>query len=326
MESKDLIALLRDVLPKAGRWRKPLHLLQGLGLVEAGQDVPTAARTVGTTARALQEVLQAPDPLEKVLGGSYAPDDKAIRRSRLQLGQLVLGRAAEVVFEDVHMSALEDLGFELKDYRDARNTTDFRLYDSHERPLYRFNIKFFGTQFRRAVEMVGLDPSNCFALATYKIARGLKAQHDERLPYIFVIVGVPNLTAESVGTALPPELIELVASVMVSPRGPTRDVEDAVVAAVADRKLPAFTDTVEQIRGAEWYVLSARRADALLRSKLFERVFALRIPNFTRQFRGAELDMHFSLKEDLVPLDTFTTELKTEGLTKVATMLERGEI
>jgi len=59
-------------------------------------------------------------------------------------------------------------------------------------------------------------------------------------------------------------------------------------------------------------------------AKLFERVFALRIRGFAQQFRSAELDMHFSLKDDLTPLEEFFGTLRQEGQTKVAGQLERG--
>lgn len=34
-------------------------------------------------------------------------------------------------------------------------------------------------------------------------------------------------------------------------------------------------------------------------------MFAVRVRGFTRNYRNAELDMHFSLKEDLSPLKQF---------------------
>ncbi len=37
----------------------------------------------------------------------------------------------------------------------------------------------------KAAELVGLDPSDCFALATYKIYQGLQKQEEEVLPYLF---------------------------------------------------------------------------------------------------------------------------------------------
>ena len=62
----------------------------------------------------------------------------------------------------------------------------------------------------------------------------------------------------------------------------------------------------------------------LLHELLFERVYALAIPGFTRKFGGAEVDMHFSLSKDLVTLRDFLAVLRQDGQGKVTTMLERG--
>ena len=66
------------------------------------------------------------------------------------------------------------------------------------------NIKFHDTAFRKAAELVGLDPGDCFALATYKIYQGLQKQEKEVLPYLFAVVGVSGLTGARVGEARPP--------------------------------------------------------------------------------------------------------------------------
>jgi hypothetical protein len=55
-------------------------------------------------------------------------------------------------------------------------------------------------------------------------------------------------------------------------------------------------------------------------------VFALRVRGFARVFRGAALDMHFSLSEDLTSLRTFLRILKDEGQTKVAVMMTNGDL
>jgi hypothetical protein len=52
----------------------------------------------------------------------------------------------------------------------------------------------------------------------------------------------------------------------------------------------------------------------------------MKIRGFAQQFRGAELDMHFSLSSDLVPVQRFFDTLRNEGQTMVAVMLERGTI
>ena len=52
----------------------------------------------------------------------------------------------------------------------------------------------------------------------------------------------------------------------------------------------------------------------------------MKIRGFAQQFRGAELDMHFSLKKDLVTFKDFLHTLKHEGQTKMASLLERGTL
>jgi len=88
----------------------------------------------------------------------------------------------------------------------------------------------------------------------------------------------------------------------------------------------AFGVAYSPIRNAKWYVLSARKADKLLRELLYERVYALKIRGFAQQFRRAEVDMHFSLSNDLVPLERFFNILRDEGQTMIASMMERGTI
>jgi len=175
--------------------------------------------------------------------------------------------------------------------------------------------------------MVGLAPDDCFPLATYKIFGALQKQEKEHLPYIFSIVGVPNLTASSIQDQLPADEIEIVALFSRSDRvAGKRNIEDKVVERIVAQKTAAFREVYNRIRSADWYVLSARKADNLLRSLLFERVFAMKIRGFAQQFRGAELDMHFSLKKDLVTFKDFLHTLKHEGQTKMASLLERGTL
>lgn len=71
-------------------------------------------------------------------------------------------------------------------------------------------------------------------------------------------------------------------------------------------------------------MISARKADDLLRKKLFDRVYAVRVRAFARNYPNAELDMHFSLNEDLTRLEEFLDLLKTRGLHGLTAHLERG--
>lgn len=165
-----------------------------------------------------------------------------------------------------------------------------------------------------------------FALATYKIDGALQKQRKDELPYIFVIVSVPEFKAESVGVGVPGELQDFVACVTASKRIPRkRDIEDRVVEALEQEGHSAFDTTRRRIAVARWYVLGAKKADMLLRELLFERVFALRTRNFSRQFRGAELDMHYSFSRDLTRLSTYLDMLRDAGYPRVTTLLERGD-
>lgn len=282
---------------------------------------------MGTTARSVTAAVDSEDPVRELLQVGLREVTVANRqRSAQMLGGLLLGRCAELAFERIYKTEMESDEFELRDLREGRTDTDYRLYNGRGRPIYRINIKFHGAQFRRARELVGLEPEDCFALATYKINGALIKQHEEGLPYFFSIVGVPHLTGAAVGEQLSSSLVETIALVHKSRRATRkRDFEDAAINHMVDTEDEVYRQTLDRILGADWYVLSARRADLLLREKLFDRVFALNMRNFARAFRGAELDMHFSLSEDLIPLREFLGTLRTGGPQRITTLLERGD-
>lgn len=306
---------------------KPFRKFHGLELVRQGTDLAAAAREVNTTRTKLQEVVDADDPIECVLGlGFDQVDDAHRRKAQLALGQMLLGKCAEQSFEEIYRSGAQWHEFSLRDDREGRTDTDYFLCNGQERRVYRINIKFHGALFRRAPEMVGLEPEDCFALATYKIHSALEKQESERLPYFFAIVGVRHLSAESVGAQLPAELLDAAALVHQAPDSPSaREFEDRITDYLAATSHSIYTQTLADIEKADWYVISARRADRLLREKLYERVYALKVRNFTRVFRGAEVDMHFSLSQDLIPLQTFLGTLRESGSHAVTSRLERGE-
>lgn len=308
-------------------WPKPLHVLRGLRLVASGASPSEAARTVGTTARRLGKARQATDPVEDLLGVPLHDIDTQTRqRSTQMLGQLLLGRCAELAFERIYKRELRTEEFQLRDLREGRTDTDYRVLNGRGRPVYRVNIKFYGSLLRQAPQLVGLEPDDCFALATYKIHSALQKQHEDGLPYFYAIVGVPQLTGESVGRSIPSALVETVALVHQAPRATAkRQFEDAAIDHLVQQGHAVFTQTLELVLEADWYILSARRADKLLRELLFQRVFALRVRNFTRAYRRAEVDMHFSLAADLIPLREFLATLRDHGPQKITTLLERGD-
>lgn len=312
-------------LYRSSPWPKPFNLLSGRLKVESGQDINSTAREVGTTASHLRRFCEMPDAIAELFG-KEEPTEDVRKNARQIIGNLIVGRCAELTFERMYKEHMHTTELELRDLREGRSDTDYRLYNGKGRPVYRINIKFHGSLFRRAKEMVGLEPDDCFALATYKIHGALQKQQKDELPYIFVVVSVPNLTAESIGAGVPDELQDFVSRITAAKGIPRkRDIEDRVVDVLAQEGHAAFASTQQQIAEAQWYVLGARKADRLLREMLFERVFALRTRNFSRQFRGAELDMHFSLSNDLTPLSTYLSMLRDAGYPRVTTLLERGD-
>jgi len=321
---KELVAILKRLYPSSP-WPKPFNLLQGSLLIDAGETPSAAARQVGTTAARLS-ALHAAKNKGGLLFGAIKPTDDGRKRARQILGNLIVGRCAEKVFEKIYKEHMHTTELELRDMRQGHSDTDYRLHNGKGRPVYRVNIKFHGSLFRRASEMVGLEPEDCFALATYKIHGALQKQQADALPYIFVIVSVPNLKAESVGAEVPDGLQDFVARVTASKEiAKKRSIEDRIVETLEQEGHPAYERTRALIADARWFVLGAKKADKLLRELLFERVFALRTRNFSRQFGGAELDMHFSLSKDLTLLTTYLEMLKDSGYPKVTTLLERGD-
>jgi hypothetical protein len=328
MSQPDLVAFLKAAYPE-GPWPKPFHMLQGVERIRAGASAAEAAREVRTNAKLLSGLTEAKDPPYELLG--LTPADltaENLKKAGVILGQLLIGRAAEMAFEDIYRQGVgPDKEFKLIDLREGRSDTDYRVLNGRDRPIYRVNIKFFGSTFRRAEEMVGLQPEDCFPLATYKIFGALQKQEREHLPYIFAIVGVPALTAVSIQDQLPQDFVQIVALISRSDKvGGKRNFEDKVVELIVAQQSPAFQAVYDRIRQANWYVLSARKADTLLRQLLFDRVFAMKVRGFAQQFRSAELDMHFSLKDDLVKLTDFLRILNEEGQTKMASLLERGTL
>jgi hypothetical protein len=322
----DLLSILSGLFGDT-QWPRAVRFLEAIWRVREGSTVVDAARAIGSTAGKIQGIVDADDSAAAALGVSFeAITDDSRRGARKALGQMLLGRCAELVFEDRYRNEMSTEELRLTNVADAATDTDYRLLNGQGRYLFRINIKFHGSPFRNAKEWVGLEPENCFALATYKINSALQKQMEEGKPYFFAIVGVPNLTADVAGRRFPPEIIDVAALVLSAEVPLKRKFEDAIIDSAVRNTVPAFRETYAAIETADWYILSAPRADRLLHDKLFDRVLALRVRNFTRVFRGAEVDMHFSLSEDLIPLSRFFEHLREGGVVKVSTLIERGDL
>lgn len=330
---EELRTVLQAVYGHNSKPPKPLQLVEPLyrlGLGDIGAD--DAAALAGTTRRRIEALLAAADPIGTLVGPVPEFTLDVDTRVRGTLGQLLIGLMAERVFVELWNVALGIGDLTLRDDRQARGDTDFLVDDDRGRQVFRINIKFHGSSFRRARELVGLDPDDTFALATYKIHSALQKQEAEHLPYIFVVVGVRGLTGVVVGESIPDPLVRLVALAHGSKRiTGKRSIEDATVTRIVDEP-SAFAIASHiarfqsQIREAEWRVISARRADQLLRDMLYERAYALRVRAFARNYGGAELDMHFSVSRDLHPIQDLFGVLREHGMPGLVSRLERGTL
>jgi len=297
---------------------KPFQRAQAIERIANGQSVADVAVATGLAKHHLtrwHEAVEAHGLYEWL--GQEAPDERQLKRAREGIAQMLLGSLAERHFESLAVARIGDRGYRIEDQRVGRTDTDYRLIDPDGRPLFRLNIKFHGTLFVAAKEYVNLEPSDCFALATYKISSALKRQQDEALPYLFLIISVPDFPRETIEQSVSDDWAWL-ASIS------GRKIEEAIVQLLA-REL--WVDPIrDRIALAEFRVLSARRAANLLREHLFERVHALRLRGFNRLFRGAEINMHLSLSTEMIAYTDLLDLLATRGPVEVALRLDRGEI
>lgn len=259
--------------------------------------------------------------LAAITGGDDI-EDEAVRKQRFRLAQLLLGQLTEERF-DREKEELAAGRLTVEDHRRGRTDTDFRVMNGGGRPIFRINIKFHGSAFRQAQVHVGLAPEDCFALATYKIHQSLNRQHEEALPYVFLVLSALGLTSQSVADLIDIDFAWFVAA---CGRFRKRDIEEAIVAYLLT---PRFEDRFAPVRNriheSEFRVISASRAERLLKEKLFERVFALRRKGFASAFKNAEVDMHFSLSTEMTPVRDFLRLVTTESPQRLAVLLYQGE-
>jgi hypothetical protein len=264
--------------------------------------------------------------LRDLLQEAIANNANEISKTSLILGSLVLGEAAERVFESIYSKRLSTSEIHLVDQREHRSDTDYRLVNGKGRPLYRLNIKLHGSLFRSAKEIVGIEPDDCFPLATYKIKSALDKQDEEHLPYLFVVVTGGDISARKIENEMPTVFVQAAHYGKQIIRTGKRALEERIVQRFISTETERFARIVAAIENARWYVLSARRAQELMKEKLFDRVFALRTRSFNRAYRNAEIDMHFSFSGDMIRLEDFLELIRKEDHFKLAGMLERGTI
>jgi hypothetical protein len=132
---------------------------------------------------------------------------------------------------------------------------------------------------------------------------------------------VPDLNASDVGLFIPADYVWALALL-----GGKMSFEEAIVSRLLRPDyLPQFQPIFDHMPEGQFRVISAMKASRLLHEKLFERVHALSLKGFTRKFRNAEVDMHFSLSQELTPVRTFLEILIRESPQKFAVRLDTGD-
>jgi len=319
-----LLRTVRDVFqgtppPKT----RDIRRVFAIGSVLEGESAKAVAAELNLQARNIERL--AKEVERRGLAGLISYEKltkKAVLAHRRQgIAQMLLGALAERRFEELSDEITGPGVLRLEDHRPSRTDTDYRLLNGSGNPICRLNIKFHGTLFRDAKKYVGLDPEDCFALATYKINNALRRQEEEGLPYVFLVLSVPEMSASEVARLVPPDYVWTLAVL----RG-RRVVEEAIVERLrADDHRERFQTIFQKMPEGKFRIISARRAYNFLREKLFERVHALTLKGFTRRFRNAEVDMHLSLSTELTPVRNFFELLKQESPQRVAVALDRGD-
>lgn len=289
----------------------------------AGEDPKAVCADLRLQQRGVSVLVEAVrrDGLAGVFPHVERTEAQDLAKRRLGIAQMLLGELAERRFETVIQEVTGGGILRIEDHRPSRTDTDYRLLNGNNSPICRFNIKFHGSLFREAPRFVGLQPDDCFALAAYKINNALRRQESERLPYIFLVLSVPDLSAGDVGRLVPDDHVWALA--VLEGR---MALEEAIVSRVLRQDYFAtFQPILDRMPEGQFRVISAMKASRLLRENLFDRVHALSLKGFTRKFRNAEVDMHFSLSNELTAVRTFLQLLVEESPQRFAVRLYTGD-
>lgn len=317
-----LLSTIDDVFRETPADIREIRFLRALKRLVDGEDSRLVASELKLKRQGLDDLAQRvkQDDLLAILPYDELTSPTELNHRRLGIAQILLGALAEKRFEEL-IESIAGGKIRIEDHRPSRTDTDYRLLNGENRPVCRFNIKFHGTLFRSAKDYVGLEPNDCFALATYKIRNALRRQTEEALPYVFVVLSVPDLNAGEVGKLIPDDYVRALAVLKGK-----RIVEESIAERLrAPDYITRFEPIFARMPEGEFRVISAEKAYRLLREKLFERVHALSVKSFTRTFRNAEVDMHFSLSSELTAVREFLEALLQDSPQKFAVRLYRGD-
>lgn len=149
----DILGVVARLYPEGPP--RPFLLLQGVQRIKSGEDARSVRRAVGSTRKRLEAYAAEADPVAAIFGCDLgaAAEPEALRRPRDMIGQLLLGQLAERAFEAIYKETMGTDDLMLEDARGGRNDTDYRVLNGQKRAVFRINIKFYGTLFRKAGEL-----------------------------------------------------------------------------------------------------------------------------------------------------------------------------
>jgi len=326
-EFAHLAAVLRDIYGGTPSDIAQIRQVLAVDRVLHGESLEAVSRDARVQTHRLRKLVASVQQAGwSAFGNIAAISAEEFATAKNGIAQMLLSLLAERRFIQLSNQITGAGVLKIEDHRPSRTDTDFRLMNGGGRPLCRLNIKFHGTAFRESRRYVGLEPEDCFPLATYKINNADKRQHAENLPYVFIVLTALDLSAAEVARIVPDEYVEaLVVMRQVVSTGKLALEERVVERLLASDQLPRFESILTRMPEGQFRVLSASRAIDLLKKHLFDRIHALSLKAFNRKFRNAEVDMHFSLTQDLTPVRTFL-ELTRESPQVFAIKLWRGEI
>jgi hypothetical protein len=267
--------------------------------------------------------------LASVATRNAVPAPKSSERFRIAM--LLVGKVAEQEFAARYTTAMQGQEFSFEDESGAGTETDVLVLNGKKRRAFRINIKAHGTFLREAKKMVGLEPEDTFALATYKIRDANKKSREEGLPFLFAIVSSAELATGPLADKLPADVVALADRLtLYKDLKGLRRLEDLLVDYLIDPSgsygtTPMVADLRAAIKNGTWRIVSAVRADYLFQTKMWERVpsVAKRVNMSGNQ---SQPNMHFSLSQDMIALDDLLTLLRDNGIQHVATKIAYHDI
>ncbi len=227
---------------------------------------------------------------------------------------LIVGRIAEVVFREEHLQPLEEAGFSIDDLHERGENRDFAVRkDGLELPI---NVKTASTIFRKAKEIVGLEPSDCVPIPAYKAVAVSERVPD--LVYVDLVdfsfrQRVDEFTDSLGGSG------GLLWKVLAWYGGKgVRKAQDGYVSKLFDLHEEKLVSLAP--KSSSWRVISAQRVLAIMRD------MPRRCPGLGVRAAGtggfnAEVNIHVSVNDETVSWQDVSEALQRSGIQAVLDMI-----